>query len=68
MTNLIRIVSAGAITSACVSLASIAHASQGPRTGIGTASSTLQTTMAVVVYGLCAVVVLFAAVRGVSRS
>lgn len=68
MTNLIRIASASAITTACLSLANIAHASQGPGTGIGSASSTLQTTMAVVVYGLCAAVILFAAVRGVTRS
>lgn len=67
MTNLIRIASASAITTACASLASVAQASQGPGTGIGGASSTLQTMMAAVVYGLCAAVIVFAVVRGVSR-
>ena len=67
MTNSIRIASAGAITTACLSLASAACASQGPGTGIGSASSTLQTTMAMVVYGLCAAVIVAAALRGVTR-
>ena len=52
---------------ACVSSAGVALASQGPGGGMGTASHLTQTAMAVLVYGLSALVVglgLIGAVRG----
>ena len=54
-------------TLACVSSTGLALASQGPGSGMGTASHLTQTAMAVLVYGLSALVVgagLIGAVRG----
>ena len=42
---------------ACVSSAGVALASQGPGGGMGTASHLTQTVMAVLVYGMSAIIV-----------
>ena len=52
---------------ACISTTGVALASQGPGGGMGTASHLTQTAMAVLVYGISALVVgagLIGAVRG----
>ncbi len=48
--------------------AGCAHASQGPGTSPGTASPSLQLTMAIVVYGLCAAALAAGAIGAVRKN